>query len=129
MVVSPVMMPVMAGAAPGVMARVETRFRETFEKVTDPKGYEARRKEAEEAAAGVVSQALILPVLKQIRRDSWGGDGPFSPGTAEKTFGPQFDIQIADRIARSPRLGVTKQLTQRLMKRQSGNQARLDVKG
>jgi hypothetical protein len=78
----------------------------------------------------VVSNALILPVLKQIRRSGWSQEGPFSPGIGEKTFGPEFDMQIADRIARSPRLSVTQSLTQKLMKRSSGGKAaKLDVRG
>jgi hypothetical protein len=130
MVVSPLSMPVVAGAVPGVMARVNTRFKETFEKITNPEGYTARRKEAEEAAAGAVSQALILPILKQIRRSPFNQAGPFSPGIGEKTFGTQFDMAIADRIAQSPRLGIKEALADRLMKRgQADTKMKLDVRG
>ena len=78
---------------------------------------ETDREKAKKAAAGLVSQALILPILKQVRRSTMMAKGPFSPGIAEKTFGPEFDMQLADRIAHSPRMGVTKALTERLMKR------------
>jgi hypothetical protein len=84
----------------------------------DANGEDAdRRAQAEKAAAGLVSAALILPVLKQLRRSPWGDKGPFSPGNAEKSFGPQFDMQLADRLSNSPRLGVTKALADRIMKR------------
>jgi hypothetical protein len=76
-----------------------------------------KRKAAEKAAAGLVSQALILPILKQLRQSTWSQDGPFSPGIGEKTFGPHFDMQLADRIAQSPRLGIKNALTDRLMQR------------
>jgi hypothetical protein len=69
------------------------------------------------SAAGLVSHALILPVLRQIRRSSLDTKGPFSSGIGENTFGPEFDMQIADRIARSPELGVRKALVNRLMTR------------
>jgi hypothetical protein len=78
---------------------------------------EKKVKEAHEAAAGLVSMALIMPILKQIRRSQFNTEGPFSPGTGEKAFGPEFDMQISNRIAHSPRLGVTEALTQRLLKR------------
>ena len=74
-------------------------------------------KQARDGAAGLVSEALILPVLKQVRQSSLNKDGPFSPGIGEKAFGPEFDMQLADRIAQSPNLGVKKALVQRLIKR------------
>ena len=86
------------------------------------------REEAEDAAAGLVSQALILPILKQLRRSSEEAKGPFSPGIAEKAFGPEFDMQLSDRIAHSPRLGVTKAFADRLMKRM-GPEKVLNVHG
>ena len=75
------------------------------------------RKKAEAAAAGLVSNALILPVLKQLRRSPWGGESVFSGGNGEKSFGPQFDMQLADRIAQSPRLGIKNVLADRMMKK------------
>ncbi len=77
----------------------------------------ARRKTAEDAASGLISNALILPVLKQLRRSPWGGEGVFSGGIGQKTFGPEFDMQLADRIAQSPRLGIKKALADSMMKK------------
>ena len=74
-------------------------------------------KQAHEAAAGLVSEALILPILKQVRQSPFNKDGPFSPGNGEKTFGPEFDMQLADRIAHSPRMGITNALAKKLIKR------------
>jgi hypothetical protein len=90
--------------------------------------YQDARKEAEKAASGLVSEALILPIFKQIRRSMEETKGPFSPGIAEKSFGPRFDMQLADRIAQSPRLGVKKALADRLMKRM-GTEKVLNVHG
>ena len=73
--------------------------------------------QARKAAEGLVTHALILPMLKQLRHESLGQKGVFAPGTGEKTFGPEFDMQIAERIAQSPKMGVTASLTQRLMKK------------
>ena len=87
------------------------------------------RKKAEAAAAGLVSNALILPVLKQLRRSPWGGESVFSGGNGEKSFGPQFDMQLADRIASSPRLGVKNALADRLMKRGLEKQTAATNKG
>jgi hypothetical protein len=81
----------------------------------DPHSPEAIRK----VAGDLVSQALILPILKQIRRGTFGKGTPFSPGTGEKTFGPEFDIQIADRLAHSPHMAPTDAIAARLMQRYS----------
>jgi hypothetical protein len=75
------------------------------------------REQAEKAAGDLVSNALILPMLKQLRRSVWGENTVFSRGMGEKAFGPQFDMQISDRIAHSPRLGLKTALTERLLKR------------
>jgi hypothetical protein len=77
----------------------------------------ARQAQAEKAAGQLISNALILPMLKQLRRSPWSENTVFSPGIGEKAFGPQFDMQISDRIADSPRLGLKTALVQRLLKR------------
>jgi len=73
--------------------------------------------EARKVAGDLVSNALIMPLLKQIRRDPFGQNTIFSPGTGEKAFGPEFDMQLADRIAHSPKMTVTDALAQRLATR------------
>ena len=79
---------------------------------------------AEKAAAGLVSNALILPILKQVRRSSLGENSVYSGGSGEKAFGPEFDMQLSDRIAQSPRLGVRESLVKRLEKRSPASQAK-----
>ncbi len=106
-----------AGGMPGVMAREESGFGAVLAKATSGTDTAKKRAEAEEAAAGLVANALILPVLKQVRRSTFNKEGPFSPGNGEKTFGPEFDMEIADRLAHSPHLGIKEALAERLMKR------------
>jgi hypothetical protein len=132
MVINPLTtLPGTAAAVPGAMAGTNSPFSDTYQKITNSGTYAARRKEAEAAATGLVSQALILPILKQIRRSTLDTEGPFSPGIGEKTFGPEFDMQMADRIAQSPKLGIKKALADRLMKRGGTKAANkgLDVHG
>ena len=109
----------LTAAAKGISGELAPATSKGFKTLLEQhaKSYAEARKQAEEAAAGLVSQALILPVLKQVRRSALDTKGPFSPGIAEKTFGPQFDMQLADHIAHSPRLGVKKALADRLLKR------------
>jgi len=115
--ISPMMnLPLTASALPGVLARTPSPVSEAFGKVTGSAAQDKRRRDAEDGAAGLVSQALIMPILKQLRRSTFNTQGPFSPGTGEKAFGPEFDMEIADRIAHSPRLGIKEALTKRLMK-------------
>jgi hypothetical protein len=78
-----------------------------------------RHNQADKAAGDLISNALILPMLKQLRRSPWGENTVFSRGIGEKTFGPQFDMHISDRIAHSPRLGLKTALTQKLLNRGS----------
>jgi hypothetical protein len=93
--------------------------------------YKQRVDQAEKAAGDLTSNALILPMLKQLRRSVWNQNTLFSGGIGEKTFGPEFDMQIADRIAHSPRLGVKTALASRLMQRstQAEEKAKLDIHG
>ncbi|HUO10350.1 MAG TPA: hypothetical protein VM008_18735 [Phycisphaerae bacterium] len=86
-----------------------------LQKETDPAA--DKHAEAEKGAEGLISNALILPILKQIRRSPFGENSVFSGGNGEKAFGPEFDMQLADRIAQSPRLGVREALVQRLESR------------
>ena len=68
------------------------------------------------AATGLLSQALVMPVLKELRGGSlaWG---PFKPGDGERTFGPMLDQRIADRIAGSERVALGRRLEESLMRR------------
>jgi hypothetical protein len=91
----------------------------------------ARAKKTEDVAGSLVAYALILPMLKQIRQSPWNKSGPFAPGNGEKAFGTQFDIEIAERIARSPRMSLTESVRQRLSAKEDRvNQSEgLDVHG
>ncbi len=90
---------------------------------TDDEADEQHAK-TEKAAEGLISNALILPILKQVRRSAFAENDVFSGGNGEKTFGPEFDMQLADRIAKSPRLGIKTALVAKIEKHQ-----RLDVNG
>jgi hypothetical protein len=76
-----------------------------------------RKQAAEKTAGDLVSTALILPVLKQLRRGSLNHNPVFGGGDGEKTFGPLFDTQIADRIAQSPNLPIRQSLADRMLNR------------
>lgn len=95
-------------ALPGV---ADARFDETLARTT-------RDAEITAAARVLTAQALVAPILKELRANSnaWG---PFAAGDAEKSFGPMLDLAIADRIAASPRLGVATILEERLRAREA----------
>jgi hypothetical protein len=88
--------------------------------IQKPLTEEEQKERTKKVAGDLVANALILPIMKQIRRSVWAKDSRFTGGIGEKTFGPEFDMQIADRIAHSPRMSVTNSLAQRLMAR-TGN--------
>ena len=111
-------LPAAASRVPRAVAGMKPDFKKVLQKYIPPTDDEKQaRKKAEDAASGLVSNALILPILTQIRHSTFNTEGPFSPGKEEKAFGPEFDMQLADRIARSPRLGITNSLADRLIKR------------
>lgn len=99
-----------AVAEPGAGSR---SARDAFDRVLA----DARRdQEIHEAAKSLTSQALILPILKELRGGSMAW-GPFRDDEATKSFAPLLDQAIADRIASSPQLGVAERLEARLRKR------------
>ena len=71
------------------------------------------------AARTLTAQALILPILKELRSGSMAW-GPFKAGDAEKSFGPMLDTELADRMAASPRLPVASAIEARLRVRERG---------
>jgi hypothetical protein len=99
-------------ARPGETAIDEVNHEQTVDEAAK------RHAKAEKAAEGLVSNALILPILKQVRRSAFAQNDVFSGGNGEKAFGPEFDMQLSDRIAKSPRLGVKNALVARLEKHQ-----------
>jgi hypothetical protein len=101
-----------AGAA--ALLRPGENFNDMLNRLAGKKQPVDKRKQAEKVAGDLVSNALILPILKQNRHSVFNQSGPFAAGTGEKTFGPEFDIQIADRITHSGNMGITKALADRL---------------
>jgi Rod binding domain-containing protein len=95
---------------PGETATQELNADKTVDEAAE------RHATAEKAAEGLVSNALILPILKQVRRSAFAQNDVFSGGNGEKAFGPEFDMQLSDRIAKSPRLGVKNALVAKLEK-------------
>ncbi len=92
---------------------LDAAARDPFRKVMA----QAKRDEQIHAAAqAITSQALVLPILRELRAGSlaWG---PFRANEAEKGFAPLLDQAIADRIASSPRLGVAERIEARLRAR------------
>ena len=52
------------------------------------------------AAEQFVSSAFLAPLLALVR-DASISEGPFSPGAAERRFGPMLDQHLADRVVQS----------------------------
>lgn len=80
----------------------------------------AEQQQLRKVAGDLVSNALILPILKQIRRSVWSQNSIFKPGAGENAFGPEFDTQLADRVAHSPRMSLTDALASRLATHRPG---------
>ena len=60
---------------------------------------------ARRAAEQFVAQALVRPVLAQMRSTSMAA-APFAPGPYEKQFGPMVDNVVAENIVKSKQFGI-----------------------
>lgn len=70
---------------------------------------------AREAAEGFVAQALVLPVLRQLRSSNQAS-APFAPGAYERQFAGLLDQDIAQRIVRARGFGLVDTVVARLTK-------------
>ena len=70
-------------------------------------------RQAREAAAQLVSIALVQPVFAQLRESSLAR-GPFAPGDAERRFGPMLDQELADRVTSGSNFPLIDDLARRL---------------
>ena len=75
------------------------------------------KSDARKAAEEFVAIALVQPLLSQLREHHLVDEedmGPFAPGRAEETFGPQWDAQIARRIVTASNYPLVDELARRL---------------
>ena len=105
------------GARGESFASILSRARDGLDQMTPE---EKARASAEE----FVAQALVLPVLKQMREtnDAWG---PFAPGRHEKRFGSMLDGEIASRLVRAQRFPLVERLAQDMLKHRSRTESGL----
>lgn len=73
---------------------------------------------ARDAAESFVAQALVLPVLKQLRESNRAAT-PFAPGPYERSIGSLFDAETAARIVRAERFPLVERVAQNLLKHQA----------
>lgn len=73
---------------------------------------------AREAAEQLVGVALVQPVLKQMRENSWAS-APFKPNQAERTFRGMMDAEFAQRMVKSQRWGLVDAVARRVLRQQS----------
>jgi Rod binding domain-containing protein len=78
---------------------------------------------ARDAAEQLITQSLILPLLKQLRSTNQSAP-PFAPSAGERQFGALGDAQLAQRITRASHFPLVDRLAQDLLKR-----AGVDVSG
>lgn len=71
-------------------------------------------KTSREAAEEFVAQALVQPVLKQMRAMNQASP-PFAPGPYEKTFAAMLDAEVAKHIVRARRFPVVDAVARQLL--------------
>jgi len=74
------------------------------------------QKELREAVEQLVSNALIMPLLKQMRADPFQTD-LFHGGQGEQVFGAQLDQHIADRMTKKAGLPIVDVIYNRFAER------------
>lgn len=80
----------------------------------DPKAVAEVEASAREKAEAFVAQALVQPVLKEMRSssDAWG---PFKPGQHEQSFSWLIDERIAQNIVSSENFPVVDRIAESLL--------------
>ena len=73
---------------------------------------------ADAAARQLVGQAFLVPLLKEVR-ESTSAHGIFSPGVAEKRFGPIVDHQMADALMSRLDLDVVTNVRQHMLNKET----------
>lgn len=74
------------------------------------------QREARDAAEGLVSMALLQPVLKQMREAN-NAQAPFGPGQGEKTMRAMLDQAWADNIVKTGNWSLVDRIEERMLER------------
>lgn len=69
------------------------------------------------AAEEFVAQALVLPILKQVRETNQAA-APFAPGPYEKSIGALFDQETAVKIVRAEGFALVDAVARNLLRNQ-----------
>jgi Rod binding domain-containing protein len=77
---------------------------------------ESPEQAARAAAEQLVTQCLILPLLRQLRATNQAAP-PFAPSQAEKQFGALGDAQLAQRVTRASHFPLVDRLARDLLQR------------
>jgi hypothetical protein len=81
----------------------------------------AMAKKTRESAETLVAQALIAPLLAQLRETNRAAE-PFGVSDAEKRLGPIFDEKVAIGIVRRARFDLVSSVERSIVARAAGNQ-------
>lgn len=76
---------------------------------------QTRAGKARQAAEAFVGDALVLPILKQVR-ESADAAPPFNRGKHEEMFAPLMDQAIATEIVRSENFPLVDRIAQQMLK-------------
>ena len=89
----------------------------------------AEERQAARAAAGqLVASTFILPVLAELREDSFL-TGPFAPDFGERQFQPLLDQQIADQVTRGANLPLVDVIVNQLLGAEAAPPAQENLHG
>lgn len=80
------------------------------------------RARVREVAEQMVSAALVMPLLKELRQANRAAP-PFGPTGAEKTLGPLADAALAQRMVRAEGWGIVERLERVFGERADGAEA------
>lgn len=89
-------------------------------------GSEDPARRARAAAEEFVAQALVLPILKEVR-ESNTAPPPFGPGPYEKNIGSLFDAEIASRMVKAQRFSIVDAVARNLLRVASPSEAEAPV--
>jgi len=118
MTVDPLSPSSVRGPSGANLAAVQRSFSQVLSRSSGDRPGATPESKTREAAAQLVSTALVQPILERLRASNQAA-APFAPNQAERTFGALLDTELAQRLTQSGNWPLVDAVASRLLRRQA----------
>lgn len=109
----------LALATPETLTDTQKSFSQILSRVESKRSTQTPQEKAQDAAAQLVSTALVQPLLERLRASNQAAP-PFAPNQAERSFGALLDTELAQRMTKSGNWPLVDAVASRLLRKQMG---------